>query len=144
MKHVFWDADVKLPCAASPPFEDNEKYEGHHYISLFDDHPKEEGVLISPESILRMRMERGELPWPRLGSNQRDNPTKLSILGAWRFWGSLRSPRCWIRPRWRWLLLARALLSDQVAPRLGGALSWWSSETHTFDSSSSIRRVECH
>lgn len=45
-----------------PPFEKNEEYENHNYIILFNDHPKGEGVLISPRSIQRMRVEKGELP----------------------------------------------------------------------------------
>lgn len=43
-----------------------------HY---FDEHPKGEGVPITPHSILRMRVKKGELPWAdiRLESKAQSN-----------------------------------------------------------------------
>lgn len=35
--------------------------ENHHYITLFDDHLEGEGVPISPQSIMSVMVERGEL-----------------------------------------------------------------------------------
>lgn len=52
----------KFQLTASSPFEDTEEDEIYSYLTLLDDYHMDEGMLIYPHSILRMRMEKGELP----------------------------------------------------------------------------------
>lgn len=59
----FLEVAEKLPLSAPPPFEDIEEDENHQYLTLFDDHPEGEVVLITHCSIPRMRVEKGELSW---------------------------------------------------------------------------------
>lgn len=44
-------------------FKELEGNEEHHYLSLFDNHPKGEGVLIGRRSILKLKIEREEMSW---------------------------------------------------------------------------------
>lgn len=58
MKDQFWEAANKLPLSAPSPFESTDKYDHHHYLMLFDDHPKGDDILISSWSILGMIAEK--------------------------------------------------------------------------------------
>lgn len=51
--------------------------EYHHCITLFDDHPEGDGVLIAPQPVW-MRVEREELPWINICfESPRPSPTQL-------------------------------------------------------------------
>lgn len=45
------------------PFESMEKKEYYVYQTLFRNHHEEERIDVIPWSILRMRIERAEVPW---------------------------------------------------------------------------------
>lgn len=66
MKDHFWEAANKLLLSAPCLFESSKEEGNHHYLNLFDDHPKGDGILITPWSIPTMRIEKGELPWADL------------------------------------------------------------------------------
>lgn len=51
----------RLPLTIPSAFKELEGNEDHHYLSLFNDHPKGEGVLIGPCSILRLKIAREEM-----------------------------------------------------------------------------------
>lgn len=51
----------KLPLSVSPPVDSNCE-DNDQYLTLFDDNPEGESVLLTPRSMLRMRVEKAELP----------------------------------------------------------------------------------
>lgn len=57
VKDQFWEHELSLN--ALIPSEITDKEDNHQYLILFDDHPKEEGILVSSRFVLRMRIERG-------------------------------------------------------------------------------------
>lgn len=57
-----WEAINKLPLSTPQSFEDTKEDENHQYLTLLNDHPEGEDVLIIPRSILRIRVKKGELP----------------------------------------------------------------------------------
>lgn len=61
-KEALWEA-IDMLLLIARQLEEVEGDEDHHYITLFEDYPKGERVLIAPRSIMRMRVERKELPW---------------------------------------------------------------------------------
>lgn len=46
-KDLFWEMANKLPMGASISLESTNEKDHHRYLTLFDDHPKGEGILIS-------------------------------------------------------------------------------------------------
>lgn len=93
MKEHFWEAAKKLPLSAPPPFESTNEEGNHIYLNLFDDHPKVDGILITPSSILRMRVEKGELPWADLRFKSKTHLTNPLMCGARKYWHFLESTR---------------------------------------------------
>lgn len=59
VKDHFWEATDMLPLNAPSQFESTNEEDNAQYLTLFDDHPDEEGILITSRSILRMRDEIG-------------------------------------------------------------------------------------
>lgn len=51
---------------AGIPFESMDEDKHHDYQTLFGDHPEGEGIIVDPRSILRMRIEKVEVPWSDL------------------------------------------------------------------------------
>lgn len=78
------EATDKLPLNAPPPFKSICEKDNHHYLKLFDDRPKRDGIMISPRSILRMRVEKAELACQIWVLSQRPSPTSCLTLGVWR------------------------------------------------------------
>lgn len=52
----------KLPFSAYIPFESTYEKDHHNYLTLFDNHAKGNAILIGLRSVLRMRMEKDDLP----------------------------------------------------------------------------------
>lgn len=78
----FWERVGQHPVEAGVPFEDRDSAGGaQNFQTLFRDHPEGHGVTIPPRSILRMRVERFELPFSlmRFESKARCH----DILNAW-------------------------------------------------------------
>lgn len=63
---TFWDNVAKGFTEAGTPFEDrssNSSVETDGYQTLYPDNNEGKGVVISPRSILRMRVEKEEMPY---------------------------------------------------------------------------------
>lgn len=58
VKDHFWEMADSLP-GASIPFKSSKREDNHIKQTLFDDHPVGAGVLISPCTLLHMRIEQG-------------------------------------------------------------------------------------
>lgn len=58
--------DEKLPLSTFISFEIMVEENHHNYVSLLDNHLEGKRILLSPRSILGMRIEKGELPWSDL------------------------------------------------------------------------------
>lgn len=61
MRDNFREAAENLSLSAPPLFESIDE-EDIFYLSLFDDHSEDDGILINPWFIMRMRVKKGELP----------------------------------------------------------------------------------
>lgn len=55
----------KLPLSAPISFGSIDKEDHHHYVT-FRRSQEGEGLLIGPRSVLRKRIEKGDLPWSDL------------------------------------------------------------------------------
>lgn len=66
VKDSFWDMVGELPRGASFRFERTDEEDNHKCQTLFDNHPEEMGVLVSPCSLLRMRIAKGETLWSEM------------------------------------------------------------------------------
>lgn len=62
-QYLIVNLEVTDKFSKDPPlFEYTEEDENYKQLTLFDDYTEGQGVLISPYLILRMRVEKGELP----------------------------------------------------------------------------------
>lgn len=92
MKHHFLKVEDKLSLSAPRPIKRANEEDNHHYLMPFDDHPEEDGILTNPRSIMKMRVEKGELPWADLRiqiqnlSNQLFNTWCQKVLGFFEGW----------------------------------------------------------
>lgn len=64
VKDNFWQAMDSLSLTAASSFKDMEEDDEHHYVTFLLVYPK--GVLTAPWSILRIRLERVQLPWTNI------------------------------------------------------------------------------
>lgn len=69
----------KLPLSASISFESIDEEDLQQCLTLFDDLLKRVGILASPRTLLRMRVEKVELPWSKL---RFELMTKTNLFGA--------------------------------------------------------------
>lgn len=60
----------------------------NNYLIIFDDHPKWKDVLITPRTILRMRVKKEELLSWRKGSSQRQSRIRILSFDAKSYWHS--------------------------------------------------------
>lgn len=75
----FKEAVVRLTLSAPPPLESTDEEQHHHCLPLFDDHPREYGILINPWPILRMRIEKIDLPWADLRDESKTQFNQLFL-----------------------------------------------------------------
>lgn len=71
VKDYSWAITDELTIDASISFESRDKEDNHRYETLFDNHPKETRVSLSPRSLLKMRIEKGEVRLLKLRSSRR-------------------------------------------------------------------------
>lgn len=75
----------KLLLGASISFKGMDKDDHHNYPTLFDDHLKGEGVLISPHPVLRMRIEKYKLLQSELIFELKTQTNQLLCLAPERY-----------------------------------------------------------
>lgn len=66
VKDHLWEMADKLPLSGSISFESTDEEDYHHYLTMFIDHIETKRYLISPYTLLRMRIEKDELSLPEL------------------------------------------------------------------------------
>lgn len=116
---------------SSPSFKSIDDVDYYHYLKLFDDHLDGDRILISPLSIVRMRVDKGELPCSDLRSESKtqSNQTRSVGLGGDGFLGYYQE----IVPGWsKTLTCSRFLSLTRHHQDLEIPVLRWNTESHTF------------
>lgn len=97
VKDQCWEMADKLHWM--PKLPSRARWRGHHnYLTLFDDHPEADGILINSPTILRMRVEKGEKSWYNLRFASKTNPDQPTVRCLMREGDGLQGwARCFTR-----------------------------------------------
>lgn len=123
----------RFPLSPSFPFESTDEEDHHPYLTLFDDHPQGERILVSPHKLFSMRIEKGEMRWFELMYEWKTQTTQLYDVWCLKVMGlpgvtnmmyqaGVKKALCW----------GRHLLLMKHHGDLKLLVSWWSCKSHTF------------
>lgn len=76
-KDHFYEEVNKLPLSGLPTFESTDKKDNHHFLTLFDDHPEGDCILINCRPIRGMSFKKYELPWANLWLESKTQSNQL-------------------------------------------------------------------